>query len=1143
MGSIAAPGYATQVDVFFNDNPVDVIEIGGVEAYNPLYPDLDYTFYIVWDELNTVDQQRLLDLVDEYGGAVPITATDGFQVIDYRGNVVGGDPTGLDTTAAVAGSHTHLYRVAKAGGDPTNLPTENDDGVNERTRFVLDDFPAGAEFFTVSDTATDYYVWYNVPALAEEFNVTHSGISPNGSAYEFSSPTTDYYLNAVDAGQHHLTTFDFTGVGGTLNGSELFRHASGNADFYTWFNRPLAEIVDLDFSAGAGAGLTEGTHLTFSDDTTDFYMWFDRPALPNAFVVDTAGGLNTTQTEADYDGLAGNGTFVDGSGYAALDTITLIDASVITVDSVDAEGRVTGFTVTSAGGTVQPGEALVQDSTSGAGISFQLTPADVNTDGLYGANILAGSHFVFSDSATDFYAWFSVDGVGVDPAPGGTGLEIEAELTDTAINVSEKIEAAILASGAFNIQDGQQTTIRVEAKLAGAELTTAADVDTGLLVSPVAFGRDAGVDPAPGGTGIRVELEDGNTDEEAATAALLALNASDVNALHSLAVDVVTMEMNVAGNVTDAADVDSSVAVVVTQGAANSVDPAAPGTGIQVDITGDETDAELAEAASLAMAAALVVPSLVELNGNVVTVSDFVPALQTLAIDVDSGVTVTTVDAGFDNTTAADATMTVDVAGGIVTAVALTSGGSGYIDGTGFSFLLATTAGGGDGAASISYDVVNGQVTNVAVAVGGTTYTDGLAQAVADVPVSDDNDPALAGTRLAVVYSRGSGTLATSLDLFTDNAVSAIDGEADFNATKTSANTYQVENVNDGAPNAPLNAGNANVALVQTAAGQDGSVDPAPGGTGIQVDYNPASGTSLAQLAGDTKVAMDAILAGLITTVRSGNVLTTTVDLVGPVTPPTGGTTPFDVSILASGVLATARTFTATVYVNNVANPISILGSAASTFTDLITELDADLTDATAAVDGSGNITITADNVGESIFIVDGDLLKNTQDQLRLDTPSFASTNVEYGLVIAVDGVEQTVVISGENAATFTDLAAELTAQIVGADAVVDADGNITIQSDTAGGDETSFGSIKVIRDNLFPHTNGFFQYGIPRPGSDAFVDLLYNGEDDGGDMHFFKYAVRGIGAKPPVGNTNNTSTAVYYNGTAWVRLVDDVPI
>lgn len=90
------------------------------------------------------------------------------------------------------------------------------------------------------------------------------------------------------------------------------------------------------------------------------------------------------------------------------------------------------------------------------------------------------------------------------------------------------------------------------------------------------------------------------------------------------------------------------------------------------------------------------------------------------------------------STPGVNATLTVDVAAGIVTAVAITNAGTGYTDGTGFTMQLVTTAGGGDATAVISYDVVAGSVTNAAVDVGGDTYTNGLAQTVQETPAAGD---------------------------------------------------------------------------------------------------------------------------------------------------------------------------------------------------------------------------------------------------------------------------------------------------------------------------------------------------------------------------------------------------------------------
>ena len=45
--------------------------------------------------------------------------------------------------------------------------------------------------------------------------------------------------------------------------------------------------------------------------------------------------------------------------------------------------------------------------------------------------------------ATNFYVWFKIDGAGSDPAPGGTGIEVDLNSTDSAATVAFKIQLAL----------------------------------------------------------------------------------------------------------------------------------------------------------------------------------------------------------------------------------------------------------------------------------------------------------------------------------------------------------------------------------------------------------------------------------------------------------------------------------------------------------------------------------------------------------------------------------------------------------------------------------------------------------------------------------------------------------------------------
>lgn len=109
--------------------------------------------------------------------------------------------------------------------------------------------------------------------------------------------------------------------------------------------------------------------------------------------------LTVDDTEADFDGIDPNGSFVGGDGpggtaYAPMDTITLENDTIITVVAVDGDGDVTEFSITSVIGAADTNlmfadnsvitadnvglaysnVELTQKSTSGTGAGFTLTP-------------------------------------------------------------------------------------------------------------------------------------------------------------------------------------------------------------------------------------------------------------------------------------------------------------------------------------------------------------------------------------------------------------------------------------------------------------------------------------------------------------------------------------------------------------------------------------------------------------------------------------------------------------------------------------------------------------------------------------------------------------------------------------------------
>ena len=74
---------------------------------------------------------------------------------------------------------------------------------------------------------------------------------------------------------------------------------------------------------------------------------------------------------------------------------------------------------------------------------------EVTTVAATAATGLGGKHFTFNDGTTGFYVWFTVDGVGSNPNPGGTGIVCALAGADTNAQVATKIQAAIMSRATF----------------------------------------------------------------------------------------------------------------------------------------------------------------------------------------------------------------------------------------------------------------------------------------------------------------------------------------------------------------------------------------------------------------------------------------------------------------------------------------------------------------------------------------------------------------------------------------------------------------------------------------------------------------------------------------------------------------------
>ena len=111
-----------------------------------------------------------------------------------------------------------------------------------------------------------------------------------------------------------------------------------------------------------------GFNLNAISFDVDRYVWDN-----NLTTVLLEYFLTLDDTEASFDDIDPNGSFVGGTGHVVLDEITLTSGAIIRVDAI-VIGVVSAFTITTIGSKINSNIEILQSSTTGSGINFTLTP-------------------------------------------------------------------------------------------------------------------------------------------------------------------------------------------------------------------------------------------------------------------------------------------------------------------------------------------------------------------------------------------------------------------------------------------------------------------------------------------------------------------------------------------------------------------------------------------------------------------------------------------------------------------------------------------------------------------------------------------------------------------------------------------------
>lgn len=180
-------------------------------------------------------------------------------------------------------------------------------------------------------------------------------------------------------------------------------------------------------------------------------------------------------------------------------------------DSIDVFGTIIGA-MTATAVDVDTGFTIINYQDNGDQYSrFTITTIAATT--------LAGKYFNFNNTTTPYYMWFTVNGAGSNPAPGGrTEIRVDLLSTYTAEEVASCVKEAL---------NGNQITTIIATAASTIPTGSYFNINTTSTEYYVWYQKDgAGTDPAPGGkVGIKVDILDADTATQVAFKTQTAINS------------------------------------------------------------------------------------------------------------------------------------------------------------------------------------------------------------------------------------------------------------------------------------------------------------------------------------------------------------------------------------------------------------------------------------------------------------------------------------------------------------------------------------------------------------------------------------------------------------------------------------------
>lgn len=328
----------------------------------------------------------------------------------------------------------------------------------------------GGKYFNFDAPGTPFYAWIDVDnGSADPAPGGRTGIEVNISSGDTAAAVATAIQTAVDANGN------FTSVIAQDGSVIIYNVAVGDvttsADVDTGFTitrigrgyavteqRIVAPVADV-------AGSLNNTYFTIYSATTSYYTWFN---VGGVGVDPTPGGVAipiTIATNASAFAIT----------YALVLTFSVNPDFTIAFNmlSIEITNSANGATPSAADVNTGFTFAVEQQGNVGSPEITSITPvADVGGS-------LSSTYFTINSPGTSYYVWMNVNGVGVDPTPGGTGIAVVFAASSAADVVGLAVAAAIDAVGDFHVSNASVSI----ANAAAGQSSLSQDFGTGFTIT------------------------------------------------------------------------------------------------------------------------------------------------------------------------------------------------------------------------------------------------------------------------------------------------------------------------------------------------------------------------------------------------------------------------------------------------------------------------------------------------------------------------------------------------------------------------------------------------------------------------------------------------------------------------------------